>query len=444
MFAFSGVSSHQNSMRDLAVDENSRLITALALLIDSQRENYAWEQAISIEDVAVEDLNLNQILAVEHPHAEGAVAVIDASGGVLFHRGDLPSQDDIRNWIAIAADMSGSSRVFFTSDQPQSDVIAIAVIPDSEWSLLIVESWHSLTDPLVQIEQLLPFVLFTAIIISFFTLIFGLRYVVRPLQELGIRANLIGEGHFDAVAEPVGGVREIEDLRSTLDHVAKQLQNYQLSLQDYLRALTQAQEEERARLGRELHDETVQSLIALSHKAQMVQRSFERDPAQATRHIQELREMTGKTIEEVRRFSRALHPHYLDELGLVTALEMLAREASATFQVIGTVIPLSPEQELAFYRIAQEALNNAKYHAEAEKIDLSITFTASQVRLEIQDSGKGFTVPIRFSDLTHSGHFGLVGMRERAQLIGADLQIQSVMQQGTTIALTFELRTNKS
>jgi two-component system sensor histidine kinase UhpB len=302
--------------------------------------------------------------------------------------------------------------------------------------LIIREPWHSLTDPLIRFEQVTPFILLIATVISFLTLIFGLRSVVQPLRELRLRANQIGQGNFHAAMQPVGGVKEIEDLRVTLHEMAVRIQSYQTALQDYARAVTQALEEERARLARELHDETIQTLIALGHKSQMAQRALTRDPEQAGIRLGEVRQMLQQAIEEVRRFSRALHPHYLEELGLVTALETLAHEAGADFQVQGSAQRIIPEQELTFYRIAQEALNNALRHAGASKIPVEFLFETLKITLRVCDNGSGFELPSYFNDLTRTGHFGLIGMRERAQLAGGKLDIRSSLAQGTTVTFT--------
>lgn len=162
----------------------------------------------------------------------------------------------------------------------------------------------------------MPFILLIATVISFLTLFLGLRSVVQPLRELSVRANQIAQGNSNVVLQPVDGVKEIDDLRLTLNDIAVRVQSYQGTLQDYTRAVTQAQKKERARFARELHDETVQTLIALGHKAQMVQRTLTRDPEQAGMRIGELRQMIQQAIEEVHRLSRALHPQYLEELGL--------------------------------------------------------------------------------------------------------------------------------
>jgi len=436
IFAFSGVNSHQSSMRTLAVDENTRLVGALSWLIAAQVETYALRNAISFDQVQASDLDLNTLLAIEHPHSTGTVALIDDDGTVLFSRGVLPPINDIHDWPGVTEVLAGESSALFTSDDQHGDVVAYTPVPNTGWSLIVREAWHSLTDPLIRFEQVTPFILFTATVISLLTLFFGLRYVVRPLSELGIRANKIGQGQFDAVAKPIGGVKEIEDLRVTLNDIARQLQSYQAALHDYLRAITQAQEEERARLGRELHDETVQALIALSHKAQMVQRNFERSSPQTNQHIAELRQMIAQGIDEVQRFSRALHPHYLEELGLVTALETLAHEVGAQFTISGQPFPMKAEKALALYRIAQEALNNARHHARAENIRVEFKFDRNQATLRVCDDGVGFVPPPQLNDLTRTGQFGLMGMRERAQLVDGQLNVISTPDSGTTVVFT--------
>lgn len=234
---------------------------------------------------------------------------------------------------------------------------------------------------------------------------------------------------------PVGGVKEIEDLRQTIDQMARQLQRYQAALQDYLRAITETQEEERARLGRELHDETIQTLIALSHKAQMVQRTLEHNSAQTPGRVVELRQMIDSAIEEVRRFSRALRPLYLEELGLETALEMLARETGAAFQIMGSARRLKADKELALFRIAQESLNNARRHANAQNLSLELKYAETEVILRICDDGNGFELPSTFNELTRTGHFGLMGMRERVQIVGGQLKIATSPSHGTVVSV---------
>ena len=433
IFAFSGVSSHQSSMRALAIDENTRLVGALSKLITAQAELYALSHEIPLNQVDARDLDLNSLLAVEHPHSSGTVALLDQDGSVLFSRGIPPPADDIQSWPGVVQVLAGRSGALFTSESPHGEVVVYAPVPNTGWALIIREAWHSLTDPLIRYAQVTPFILFTATLISLLTLFFGVRYVVRPLQDLGVQASRIGHGEFEAGAQSVGGVKEIEDLRLALNDMARQLQGYQAALHDYLKAVTQSQEEERARIGRELHDETVQTLIALGHKAQMVQRNFQRSSPQTEQHITEMRQMVAQAIDEVRRFSRALHPHYLEELGLVIALETLANEFGAQFSVTGSPYTMQADKQLTIYRITQEALNNARRHAEAHTIRVAIGFEPHQATVLVADDGIGFQLSPQLNDLTRTGHFGLMGMHERSQLVDGRLNVISAPGNGTTV-----------
>ena len=435
IFSLTGISSHHNSMHALAVQENTRLVVALARTIAIQLENHAFRSQTNPDQIPVSALGLDQLLDVEHSGAPITVAILDQDRETLYSRDPLPTGESIGNWPGVSEAESGESGALFTSEF-NDDVIAYAPVPTTNWVLIIREPLQSLTVPLLRFEQVIPFVLFGAVIVSFLTLFFGLRSVVRPLQAISLQARRIGEGDFLAAAGSVGGVQEIEDLRQILDQTAHQLRQQQTSLQDYLRAVTHAQEEERSRLARELHDETVQTLIALGHKAQRVQRSLERDPTQTAGHVDELRQMIAGAVEEVRRFSRALRPLYLEELGLIPALEMLAHDTGASFHVNGPQQRLKAEQEQVLYRIAQEALHNALRHSQATNTQVYFQVSKIEVKLRVCDNGVGFETPACFTRLTQTGHFGLMGMHERAQLVNGRLNVISSPGSGTTVVFT--------
>jgi signal transduction histidine kinase len=188
------------------------------------------------------------------------------------------------------------------------------------------------------------------------------------------------------------------------------------------------------RLARELHDDTIQAVIALKQRVQLAQRSAK--DKNTRNSLGELEILAEQTIENLRRLTRALRPIYLEDLGLVTALEMLANETSQAnhlrvdFHPSGKERRLSREVELALYRIAQEALNNVVHHAKAKHASVQIAFD-KEIKLEVADDGIGFTVPKSPTDFAPSGHFGLLGIRERADLIGAKLEVQSETGRGT-------------
>jgi signal transduction histidine kinase len=204
------------------------------------------------------------------------------------------------------------------------------------------------------------------------------------------------------------------------------------------------QEEERRRLARELHDDTLQSLIALNQRVQLSRMSLD-DGGKGSESWEEIQELTEETIQNLRRLTRALRPIYLEDLGLVTALEMLAREVeqasevSIDFEKRGQQSRLQSTEELALYRIAQEALSNVARHARATQTWVMISFNSTVV-VEISDNGTGFDVPDSPAEFAPGGHFGLLGMYERAELIGARLEIVSTPGEGTHIKVELPLK----
>jgi two-component system sensor histidine kinase DegS len=211
-------------------------------------------------------------------------------------------------------------------------------------------------------------------------------------------------------------------------------------VRDYLTAVTEGQEAERARVARELHDGPVQNLIALGHSAEMAQRLLARgEAADAQSVLKELRSAERDTVEELRCIIGALRPSYLEDLGFIPALEMLVRQAD---ERSSSAIRLEKEGagqrhddavELAAYRIAQEALNNAVQHARAETITVRVRSSTEGLDLSVVDDGVGFDLPPRPDVLTKAGHFGLLGMRERATLLGGSLRIETAPGEGTRV-----------
>jgi len=383
-------------------------------------------------------LALASALKTGYPSRTGRVLLIDSSGQVLALSGQpltspapRPGAENIR---------ATESGVTFLQAPEGEVVVAHARVPNTDWSVVVREPWEALAAPLLRFDRVMPFVLLSATIVSLLALFFGLRYVVTPLQRLREQAERIGSGDFRAAKSPVGGVQEIEDLRQALDRMAQQVADYQAALQIYLKMLTRIQEEERSRLARELHDGTVQALIALAQRLQMVQRELGRNPEQAAERLAVLRSMVSEAIEDVRRFTRALRPLYLEELGLVPALKMLAREAGAVFQVEGTPLRLPEEVELALFRIAQEALSNVQRHAQAQHAAVRLLFEADRVRLIVQDDGQGFHPPKRLVHLVQRGHLGLMSMQERVEIVGGRLDIHSHPGHGTRVEVVAPTR----
>ncbi|MBI2869206.1 MAG: PAS domain S-box protein [Chloroflexi bacterium] len=209
----------------------------------------------------------------------------------------------------------------------------------------------------------------------------------------------------------------------------------------YISQITRAQEEERKRVARELHDETIQSLVSLSLEIESVRRRAEREQVPVKDDLAGLLDKTHVIIREVRRFSHELRPDILDRLGLVPALEVLSEETfrdsaiNTSLTTSETERRLLPEIELALFRITQEALRNARRHSRATEIQIKVEFAAAKVRLVVTDNGKGFQLPEVQSRLLGERKMGLIGMQERALLVGGCFAIQSGVNSGTAISV---------
>jgi two-component system, NarL family, sensor histidine kinase DegS len=210
--------------------------------------------------------------------------------------------------------------------------------------------------------------------------------------------------------------------------------------ESYLREVTRIQEEERKRIARELHDDTAQSLAYLALELDSIINSPEITSSSILQRLKFLKQQTNNSLQEVRRFSHELRPGVLDQLGLISAIELLVDELNARnqfsiqFGVTGQERRFSNEEEQALFRIAQEALSNIRKHSQATKAEVNIKFTQNKIRLTIRDNGKGFQSS-KINDAMANGRLGLIGMKERAHLIGAVLSLKSAPDKGTRVSV---------
>ncbi|HWQ28365.1 MAG TPA: ATP-binding protein [Dehalococcoidia bacterium] len=219
--------------------------------------------------------------------------------------------------------------------------------------------------------------------------------------------------------------------------------NLRHTLRAYAAQVTRAQEEERSRIARELHDDTVQSLVQLCRElddtlAARAGRSGE--CKQCARRLADARTLAQDTLEAVRRFSRDLRPSVLDDLGLIPAIEWLVTDlakrtgVSARFHLRGEPRRLSAEGEILLFRIVQEALRNVEKHAQASTVDVTVECDEPTMTISVRDDGRGFRVH-RIKDGVYRGQLGLLGMQERAHLLGAALDVMSRPGAGTEVTV---------
>ena len=235
----------------------------------------------------------------------------------------------------------------------------------------------------------------------------------------------------DDNGEIIGAIETLEDI--TERKVAED------NLRYYLREITRAQEAERKRIARELHDDTAQLLGSLSRQLDNFIRKKHGFAPNEVLILKDLQAQLNRGVQGVDRFVQDLRPSLLDDLGLIPALRSLARGLQESdgigvdLKVLGGERRFSPDVELLLFRIVQEALNNTRRHAQASEAQVVVEFAEDRTKVTITDNGRGFELPGRLDDFTRSGKLGLAGMQERAQLLCGTLEVKSTPGKGTTV-----------
>ena len=271
-----------------------------------------------------------------------------------------------------------------------------------------------------------------------------LRAAFRPLTNLERVAAAIQQGNLSARAEPnPDGDPQLVHLATTFNRTLDDLERDRAELRAVASQVIHAQEEERKRISRELHDDTAQILFAQLLRVTAL-KSSSNPEVQTTAAT--LEEMTAEALEGVRRLALELRPPALDDLGLHAALADLAQRFSEQLGVpveIETRGPrgrLPSEVELVLYRVAQEALTNVAKHAQATRVSIDLERQADDVTLSVVDDGIGFD-PMRVTTGDGRGlGLGLFGMAERVSLVGGAFAIWSQPRQGTEIFAFIPLR----
>ncbi len=263
-----------------------------------------------------------------------------------------------------------------------------------------------------------------------------LRAVLRPLDNL--------QGAVDAIRAGGSGVRVATEglpderlgrLADTFNSMVTAIEEQAEHLKHLPGRILGAQEEERRRIARELHDEAAQSMTSLLVRLRLLEQA--RTPERAQERVTELRELAARALEDVRRIAVELRPAVLDDLGLTAALHAYVDDLNAVgptqieFLCEGCEGRMRPEVELALFRVAQEALTNMRRHAGASRAWVRLRRGEDRIELEVRDDGVGITPSVLRPG---RGGLGISGMRERMALIGGELTIRSSPGGGTAVA----------
>lgn len=203
-----------------------------------------------------------------------------------------------------------------------------------------------------------------------------------------------------------------------------------------------AQEEERKRIAREIHDGPAQSLANLVLRTEIAERMLVKQEFQMVQHeLVDLKAQVRSGLEEIRKIIFNLRPMALDDLGLVPTLRKYVQDFEektrihTVFETIGREIRLPSAMEAGIYRLVQEAFTNALKHASPSFVSLELTYQSQMVKIVVQDNGTGFDVELIQARAKINSHFGLMGMRERVELLEGRFELESASGQGTKIMI---------
>ncbi|MCP4628630.1 MAG: PAS domain S-box protein [bacterium] len=261
-------------------------------------------------------------------------------------------------------------------------------------------------------------------------------WVMRSLSVINYKDGLAISG----IVQDMTKRRKAEEALRESDKELRILSNQLLS----------AEEKERKRIARELHDGIGQALSAIKFSVEHSLRELRNSPDHAElKSLETVIPLTQKTIEEVRRIVKDLRPSILDDLGILATINWFCRE----FQNVYSSIQIQKDVDIqekdipsplktVIYRILQEALNNVAKHSRAYRVNLSLHLEDDGIELKVNDNGRGFDLTEAISLKPSRRGFGLASMRERAQLSGANFEIKSAAGEGTTIRVKWETKNN--
>jgi len=244
----------------------------------------------------------------------------------------------------------------------------------------------------------------------------------------------------ETTAQEVHHNKELEYYLESWINITEQKQ-LRDNIDFYITQIISAQEEERKRISRELHDESIQPLFSVLTDIEAMRGKGKRLSKDAIKQLENLKLKIDSTMRKLRRFSHELRPDLLDRFGLIPAVELLVEELNEVTAIDCCLerpsqeCKLSPETTLMLFRIIQESLRNIEKHSQASEAKVIIDFTDAKVKATIIDNGIGFKVPQMLNNLARKRKLGLLGMHDRARLVNGDFCLESRPGVGTKISI---------
>jgi two-component system sensor histidine kinase UhpB len=281
---------------------------------------------------------------------------------------------------------------------------------------------------------------FFGILLSLLVNYLIIKTALRPLHEL---SDTLDRMRQEKIAMPESLMQfedpDIQRLVIAINSILGQLEERTVQLRAISERAINAQEEERVRIARGLHDETGQAISMLVIHLERIEKLVPAGGPEAARLAGEARKIAIGLLDDLRKIMWDLRPSILDDLGLVPAIRWYARTNLAEvgvqvdFSDQDEALRLPPHLETTLFRVAQEAVNNILRHAGARNVSIRLTRDAGRILLELRDDGRGFDVQRTAGEAVARKHLGLLGMQERAALVGGEVTVESAPGEGTRV-----------
>ncbi len=417
--------------------------------------------------------SLSQIVQAIHLGNTGYIDVVDSGGIVLAstRASQLLTSSDHNNILvdlivrrrpAVSTCHSCHDGAPDAGNQRLTEVMAFAPLETIAWGVSLRQDEDEALEPARMLQR--RFILFgVAFYVPALFLSWGLaRSIVSPLKVLSNSAQRIAEGNLEDPIPPMGQdeigqlSRNLDIMRAELrESIAKNLE-WTRELESRVRTRTReleesravrgellhkfmsAQEEERKRIARELHDDTSQSLTTLVIGLDRAMAAPSHNPNEREERLKYTKSLAIKSLEGVHRMIFDLRPTMLDDLGLIDALRWYGEDRlkppgmEVKVEISGEERRLPSQVETAVFRAAQEAITNIAKHARAKNVFIGVEFSATHLIVKIEDDGRGFDMAA-FSDSKQTRGLGLMGMKERISLMGGSFNIVSLPGEGTRV-----------
>lgn len=355
-------------------------------------------------------------------------------------------------------------------------VIELAYLPNAPWAVAISEPKQEALSPVRTLEARFIVTGLLSLVVVFF-LSWGMAWsLVKPIGQLKMVAQNISRGNLSQPVPPLGSdeigelgrsfdtmrlglkksMEETEEwnrqLEARIEERTRQLQDShreierkEASRRHLLKKILMVQEEERRRVARELHDETTQSILALVMRLEAAAAIPDGEVGRIKQMLSDARNLAVGTLDSVHKVIFDLRPSVLDDLGLLSAIRWYAQNRlekmgiKTRVEVTGEERSLLPQVEIALFRVVQEAITNIVRHAQAQNVLVHLEFHEAAITIEVEDDGQGFDMKTLAEPAGESQGVGLLGMRERIELLGGKLLIESQPGSGTRITVDVPL-----